>query len=165
MWKRLSHLLEPLSRLTSTKGPFKWTHEQQDAFEELKKTIASETMLFFPDYTKPFDLYTDASDVQLGAVLMQENRPIAFFSRKLTSYQRNYGVGQKEMLCIVEALKEFWTMLLGYPVKVHTDHLNLTYDKLSSNSQIMRWHLMIEEFLPSLEYVEGNKNVVADALS
>ena len=165
MWKRRSHLLEPLTRLTSTKGQFKWTEEQQKAFDELKKIVARETMLYFPDYSKPFDLYTDASDLQLGAVVMQDGHPIAFFSRKLTSYQRNYGVGQKEMLCIVEALKEFRTMLLGYTIKIHTDHLNLTYDKLSSNAQIMRWRLMIEEFLPTLEYVEGEKNVVADALS
>ena len=61
--------------------------------------ITTEIKLFFPDYSKPFD----TSDLQLGAGLMQDGRPIAFFSRELTSYQRNYGVGQKEMLCIVQA--------------------------------------------------------------
>lgn len=92
--------------MLSTNVPFQWTADCQKAFETLKATITHEVMLSFPDYSKPFHLFTDASDYQIGAVLTQEHQPIAFFSRKLNYAQKNYGVGEKEMLSIVETLKE-----------------------------------------------------------
>lgn len=122
-------------------------------------------LLSFPDYTQRFELYTDASDKQLGAILKQGNKTLAFFSKKLNSTQQKYGVGEKEMLSIVEALKEFRTMVYGYPIDVYTDHLNWTYDKLIQNSRVMRWRLLIQEYAPTLHYIKGGKNVVADALS
>jgi hypothetical protein len=74
--------------------------------------------LAYPDYSEVFDIYTDASSKQLGAVITQKNRPIAFFSRKLTAAQRKYSVTKIELLAIVETLKEFKGMLWGQPVKV-----------------------------------------------
>jgi transposase InsO family protein len=165
MWKRRSHLLAPLTALLSTKEKFIWTADCQTAFDELKTAITSEVMLTFPDYTKPFHLFTDASDYQIGAVLTQEDRPIAFFSRKLNSAQQKYGVGEKEMLSIVETLKEFRTILYGYPVIIHTDHKNLVYDKNFKTSRIMRWRLAVEEYMPTLTWVPGEKNPIADLLS
>ncbi len=61
----------------------------------------------YPDFTKPFEIYTDASTMQLGSVITQGNRPIAFFSRKLSIAQIKYSVTKIELLAIVEALKEF----------------------------------------------------------
>ena len=112
-----------------------------------------------------FHLYTDASEYQIGAVLTQQDRPIAFFSRKLNSAQRKYGVGEKEMLSIVETLKEFRTILYGYPVIVHTDHKNIVHDTNFKTSRVMRWRLAIEEYMPTLIWVPGNKNPIADFLS
>jgi hypothetical protein len=60
---------------------------------------------------KPFEIYTDASSMQLGAVITQDNRPIVFFSRKLSETQQKYSVTETELLAIVEALKEFKGML------------------------------------------------------
>jgi RNase H-like domain found in reverse transcriptase len=117
MFKGRSHLMAPLTVLTAKTKAFKWTPECQHSFEELKKVISKEVMLSFPDYTKVFDIMPDASDHQLGAVLMQEGRPLAFFSKKLNKYQLKYTIGEKEMLGVVEALKEFRTMILGYPVR------------------------------------------------
>ena len=69
---------------------------------------------------------------------MQGKKTLAFYSRKLTDAQRNYGVGEKEMLASVEALKEFRTVVFGYPVTVYTDHLNWTYDKkVLTNARVM----------------------------
>jgi RNase H-like domain found in reverse transcriptase len=70
-------------------------------------------MLAFPRFDKPFHVYTDASKYQLGAVIMQEGRPLAFYSRKLNSAQKRYTTGEQELLLIVETLKEFWNILLG----------------------------------------------------
>ena len=90
-----------------------WEAEQQKAFEEIKQVISKETLLAFPDFNKPFHVYTDASEYQLGAVVMQDDKPIAFYSRKMNSAQRNYTTGEQELLGIIEALKEFRNILLG----------------------------------------------------
>ena len=80
MWRRRSHILAPLSALASNKKPWKWGPEEQKAFEEIKEVVSEETLLMFPQFDKPFHVYTDASNYQLGAVIMQENKPLAFYS-------------------------------------------------------------------------------------
>jgi hypothetical protein len=71
---------------------------------------------------KPFEIYTDASTTQLGAVIAQDNRPLAFFSRKLSKTQQKYSVTEIELLAMVETLKKFKGMLWGQDIKVYTDH-------------------------------------------
>ena len=165
MWRKRSHLLTPLSEMAGKNKPFKWTEECEKSFREVKKVISEEVLLSFPDYTKKFELYTDASDYQLGAMLKQGNNTLAFFSKKLNAAQKNYGVGEKEMLSVVEALKEFRTMVKGYPIDVYVDHKNWTHDKSMRNDRVMRWRLALEEFDITFHYIQGEKNVVADALS
>ncbi len=77
------------------------------------KTIAKEVVLAYPDFTKPFDIYTNASTKQLGAVITQDNWPFGFFSRKLSGAQSKYTVTKLELLAILETLKEFKGMLWG----------------------------------------------------
>ena len=166
MWPRRSAMLRPLTRLTSKNVPFKWTDVEQKAFDEIKQKITQDTMLRFPDFNKPFDVHTDASDTQIGAVISQEGKPVAHFSRTLNSAQRNYTVTDKELLSIVEVLKEYRSILYGHRVKVYTDHKNLTHSNTQTVSQrIMRWRLIIEEFGIELIYIKGEHNVAADALS
>ena len=87
-------------------------------------------MLAYPNYSEVFEIYTDASTLQLGAVITQNGKPIAFFSRKLSSAQRKYTITELELLSIVEVLKEFKGMLWGQRIKVYTDHKNLVRDAL-----------------------------------
>ena len=89
----------------------------------------------YPDWTIPFEIHTDASDFQLGAVLSQRGKPLAFFSRKLNSAQKNYTVTEKELLAIVECLKQFRNIVYGFPVKVYSDHKNLVHTATASESQ------------------------------
>jgi hypothetical protein len=81
--------------------------------------------LAYPDYFKVFEIYTDASSKQIGAVITQDNRPIAFISWKLSDMQRKYSITKIELLAIVETLKEFKGMLWGQNIKVFTDHATL----------------------------------------
>ncbi len=89
-------------------------------------------VLAYPDFTKPFEIYTDASTKQLGAVITQDNRPTAFFSRKLSGAQSKYTITKLELLA--KTLKEFKGMLWGHRLNVYTDHKNLTRDGLGLTS-------------------------------
>jgi hypothetical protein len=125
-------------------------------FDNVKATIAKEVVLAYPDFTKPFEIYTDASMMQLGAVITQGNRPIAFFSRKLSKAQSKYSVTKIELLAIVETQKEFQGMLWGQTIKVYTDHKNLIHDALGLTSdRVYHWQLLLEEFAPEIVYIKG----------
>jgi hypothetical protein len=97
MWARRSEMLAPLTDLVgecgetkttrmnkAKKKPWRWDPIHQQTFNNVKAAIAKETVLAYLDILKPFEIYTDASSMQLGAVITQDNRPIAFFSRKLS---------------------------------------------------------------------------------
>ena len=164
MWLRRSHVLAPLASLTSKKAKWVWGEAQQKAFATAKKVIAREVLLAYPDFSKKFTIHTDASHYQLGAVISQEGKPIAFYSRKLNPAQTRYTTTERELLSIVETLKEYRTILLGHEIEVFTDHKNLVY-KHFNTERVMRWRLLIEEFGPTLTYIKGANNIVADALS
>ena len=179
LWARRSDMLAPLTSLvgecgqtkaTKAKGTKKvswyWAEVHQKAFDDVKATIAKEVVLAYPDFDKVFEIYTDASTKQLGSVITQSNRPLAFFSRKLSVPQQKYSVTEIELLAIVETLKEFKGMLWGQRIKVYTDHKNLTRDALGLTSdRVYRWRLILEEYGPEIVYIKGIHNTVADAIS
>ncbi len=120
----------------------------------------------YPDFNKVFEIYTDASSKQLGAVNTQDNRPIAFFTRKLSDTQRKYSVTKIELLAIVETLKEFKGMLWGQKIKVFTDHANHMRDALGLTlDRVCQWRLLLEEYGPKIVYIKGIHNTMADAVS
>ncbi len=113
---------------------------------------------------KPFEIYTDASSTQLGAMITQDNRPIAFFSRKLSKMQQEYSVTEIELLATVETLKEFKGVLWRQNIKVYTDHKNLTRDALGPTSdRVYHWRLLLEEYAPGIIYIKKFHITVADA--
>jgi hypothetical protein len=179
LWEKRSDMLAPLTDLvaecgvtksTKKKGtkkkPWRWDKEHQKAFNDVKCTIARDVTLAYPDFDEVFVIYTDASTKQLGAVITQKNRPIAFFSRKLSETQTRYSVTEIELLAIVETLKEFKGMLWGQRIVVYTDHKNLIRDALGLTSdRVYRWRLLLEEYGPEIVYIKGTHNTVADAVS
>jgi hypothetical protein len=178
LWARRSNMLAPLTSLvgewgqtksTKAKGtkmvPWQWDEVHQRAFDHIKATIAKNVVLAYPDYSKVFEIYKDASSKLLGVVITQDNRPIALFSWKLSDMQCNYSITKIELLAIVETLKDFKGMLWGQNIKVFTDHANLMRDALGLTlDQVYQWRLLLEEYGPKIIYIKGIHNTVADVV-
>ena len=86
------------------------------------------------------------------------------YSRKLKPEQTRYTTTERELLSIVETLKEYRNILLGHQIKVHTDHKNLTCKQFNTD-RVLQWRLILEEYGPELKYIQGTKNIVANLLS
>ena len=121
-------------------------------------------MLACPNFNETFHVCADASDKQLGGAIMQENKPLAFCSRKLNESQWNHTVGEKELLSAVEAPKEFKNALLGQRLVAHTDHKNVLCRPMQTE-RIVRWQQMLEECGPQFVCTKGEENAVADGMS
>lgn len=160
-------LTAPLTALTSPRTPFHWTAAAQKAFIMLKDEISRCSELYLPDLTMPFILQCDASNVALGAVLLQLDRPVAFFSRQLLPAERNYPVHDRELLAIVAALRNWRHYLVGRHFIIQSDHQPLQFLKSQRdlNSRQARWLSFLGDFDFSIDYIRGKTNKVADALS
>ncbi len=158
------------TKTTKAKGtnnvPWLWDKVHQTAFDHIKATIAKDEVLAYPDYSKVFEIYTDACSKELGAVVTQDNRPIAFFGRKCSNTLCKYSVTKIELLAIVEILNEFKGMLWGQHIKVLTDHANLMKDALGLTlDRVYQFRLLLDEYRPKNFYIEGIHNTVADEIS
>jgi hypothetical protein len=124
----------------------------------MKSLLAQEMTLTYPEFDKPFVIYTDASERQIGS--------IGFFSKKLNETQQCYPIMEQELLAIVETLKYFKHILLGHEIIVKTDHKNLTHPNSTHTlDRVLRQQLLLEEYGVEFQYIQGKRNVAADALS
>ncbi|GJP43629.1 hypothetical protein CLOM_g3070 [Closterium sp. NIES-68] len=167
----MAGLTGPLTDLLQKGAFYEWGEKQQVVFEALKNLLMSPPVLRFADPERPFEVITDASDIAIGAVLMQDFgnglQPIAYESRKMQSAERNYPVHDKEMLSIVHAFKIWRCYLTGEDVTVRTDHKSLQYLRAQPNlnPRRIRWLDYLESnFTYKITYKKGANNI-ADALS
>lgn len=128
--ENFSSVVFPITETLSTKRKFSWSPAAQEAFEKVKTLLTSAPVLATPNFSEKFYLHCDASDYGIGAVLVQldgnnEERPIAFMSKKLNSAQRNYSVTERECLAAIEAIKRFRCYLELQEFEVITDHSSL----------------------------------------
>ena len=132
----------------------------------MKAMVSADALLAYPDHSKPFHIDTDASDYQLGSVIKQDGRPVAYYTCKLNNAQKNYTTIEKKLLSIVKTFRQFRSMLLGARIFVYTNHRNLTH-KLSQFTMqcVLRWRLLLGEYRPTFAYLPGPQNIIADALS
>ena len=124
----------------------------QDAFDQMKVLMAADVLCAYPNHNKPFHIYTDASNYQLGACIMQDDLPVAYYSKKLNSAQMNYATIDKELLCVIATLHEFHSMLLCAELHIHTDHQNILHVG-DSSEQRLRWISYVDEYSPTLSRV------------
>nr|XP_050035818.1 uncharacterized protein LOC126532190 [Dermacentor andersoni] len=164
-------LQAPLTSLLRKSTSWSWGPEQDDAFRALSKALVDTAELKLPDLNREFVVQADASDLGIGAVLLQEHedvlRPVAFASRSLTPAERNYSVTERECLAIVFALRKFDHYVDGVPFVVETDHMALTWLKRlrEPSGRLARWALTLQRYNFVVRYRKGSTNVVADALS
>ena len=127
----------------ANKKPWHWDPIHRQAFDTVKATIPCDVTLAYPDYSQGFEIYTDSSKLQLGAMVTQHNRSLAFFSRKLSPAQQKYCVTEQELLAMVETLKEFKGIIWGQTITFYTDHKNLMQDALGlTSNQVYHWRLL-----------------------
>ena len=172
--RNYSTIANPLTILTSPLVNFSWGAAENEAFEKLKNALVAAPVLAYPDVSRSFVVEVDASDTGLGAVLSQKGDggrlyPCAFFSRKLSSAERNYAVGDRELLAVHAALSEWRHWLEGakFPFTVLSDHKNLAAIRSVRrvSSRQARWASFFARFDFVLTFVPGSRNSRADALS
>ena len=167
-----AEVAKPLHRLTEHAVNFSWTAECQEAFENLRSRLTRAPILAFPDYTLPFVLDTDASDLGIGAVLSQvsslgQEQVVAYGSRLLSKAERNYSVTRRELLAVVTFTRLFRPYLLGRRFTVRTDHSSLQWIQnfKEPEGQLARWLEQLQEYDFEVIHRKGRNHNNADALS
>lgn len=164
-----SKMVAPLTALLKDGVPFNFGAECKAAMTAVRQALTSPPVLAYPDFEKPFELIADASGVGLGAVLMQDGRPVAFESRKMTETEQRYPTTEQELLAVVHAF-EVWRCYLESirPMKhtVITDHNPNTFfqTKAVLSRRQARWAETLGQYHFEWQYRPGRINV-ADPLS
>ncbi len=160
---------EPLVKLTRSDTKYQWTQEQQASFDKLKAKLVKAPILAYPDFNKPFTLYTDASSVGLGGILSQtfddKPRVIAYWSETLTPGQRSWSATERESLAMVHAVKYFRYFLIGRKFQLVVDHHSLVFKMSDANSKLIKHAIQLQEYDFDIVYRSGKSHTNADAMS
>ncbi|GJR95473.1 putative reverse transcriptase domain-containing protein [Tanacetum coccineum] len=162
-----SKIAKPMTKLTQKNVKFDWGEKEEAAFQLIKQKLCSAPILALPKGSENFIVYCDASHKGLGAVLMQNEKVIAYASRQLKIHEKNYTTHDLELGAVVFALKMWRHYLYGTRCTVFTDHKSLQHilDQKELNMRQRRWLELLSDYDCDIRYHPGKANVVADALS
>jgi hypothetical protein len=151
--KNFSSIVEPLNRLLKKNVPYIWNKDQQEVFERLKTCLVTPPILAYPNFEKPFIVYTNASTFALGAILsqkdeMKKEHVIAYASQTLNKHERNYGITELECLAVVWAVKHFHHYLHRQKFTIITDHAALRYllNMTNPTGKLGRWLMTLNAY-------------------
>lgn len=149
------------------KDSFQWSNEAEIAFEQLKRALCTTPVLALPDFQKEFVIETDACYHGMGAMLMQEDRPIAYFSKAFGKKHLGLSIYEKEFLSIINAVEKWKCYLLGRHFTIRTDHQSLRFllDQKITTSIQQRGLMKLLGMDYTIQYKKGVDNKGADALS
>jgi len=162
-----SRLSAPLYALTKKSSIFLKGEESLLAFAAIKKLLIEPPVLAYPNPDLPYEIISDASITGCGAILVQEGRPVAYFSSRYSSAERNYTTGEQELLGIIKALKEWRCYVEGCQgLTLVTDHNPLTFFSVQPtlSRRQARWSEFLSRFHYEVKYSPGASNP-ADSLS
>jgi hypothetical protein len=160
-----------MTNLLEKDSSFIFNEECVEAFELIKKKLITAPVIAAPDWSLPFEIMCDASDLAVGAVLCQKHERVLhviyYASKVLNEAQRNYTTTEKEFLSVVSAFDKFRHYILGSRIIIHTDHAAIKHliAKQDSKPRLMRWVLLLQEFDFEIKDRRGKDNGVADHLS
>ena len=169
--KGFSKIAAPLNKLLEKNKPFVWTKECTKAYQELKDLLFKEPVVAYLDFSVPFRLYTDASNIGLGEILAQKQegreRIICCASRTLNKSEQNYSATKKECLSVVWGIKNFRNYLIANHFKVYTDHYLLQWLRSMKNESALlyRWAAQLEDYDFEILHRPGKNQGHVDALS
>jgi hypothetical protein len=146
---------------------FHWTEEAEKSFNLLKRKITEQPVLVFPNFQKTFQVKCDASGFSIGAVLSQEDRPIAYFSEKLNEAKEKYSTYDKEFYAIIQALKKLRNYLIPKEFVLYSDNhaLQFVTQQEKLNQRHVKWVEYMQNFTFVIKHISGTANKVVDALS
>lgn len=163
-------IIQPLTNLTKKNVKWEWTQLEQNAFDQLKIKLSTAPVLQQINPSKPCIIKIDASSYAIGAVIVQgeldEEHPIEYASRLLTTAERNYSTIEREALAVVWSTEKFRGYIEG-GVTIITDHQPLKWlmSIKSPSGRLARWALKLQQYDLKIQYQPGKTNVVADCLS
>lgn len=151
--------------------PIQWTASSKAAFNSLRKSLSGSPVLHNPDFSRPFELATDASGTGLGAVLSQHigntRCPVLFISRKLSLAEQKYSTVEKEALAVKWAVGALYYYLLHNPFILVVDHAPLKWLETMKdhNARVLRWYLSLLLFFFTVHHWPGSQHGDADYMS
>lgn len=162
-------IAEPLTRLTSPRARWEWNEEQVAAFSNLQEAVCEHVLLSCPRNNDGFVIVTDASDVGVGAALLQyvdgDLEVLEFASKKLNSAQRKWSTTEREAFGIRWAVAKFEDYVKAGKIFILTDHDALRWMASASAGKVLRWGLYLQQFDLRIAHIAGEDNVIADWLS
>ena len=170
--KDFSAIAAPLNALLSKDTNFEWTLDCQNAFDTLKNALSSAPILAYPDFSKPFILYTDASSTAISYILGQRDdqgkeRVICYSGRALRQSEKRWSISERECLAVVEGIKNFRVYLANKKFLVQTDHSAIQFLQKTKDptGRLGRWMIFLQAYNFEVMYKPGKKHGNADSLS
>ncbi|CAA0829008.1 Uncharacterized mitochondrial protein AtMg00860, partial [Striga hermonthica] len=162
-----SKIAQPLTNLTKKAVRFYWSPKCEESFQELKRRLTTAPVLSIPDPTLEFTIYSDASKMGLGCVVMQQGKVVAYASSQLKPHEQNYPTHDLELAAVVHALMIWQHCLYGGKCEIFTDRKSLKYifTQNELNMRQRRWLELVKDYDCTISYNLGKENVVVDALS
>ncbi len=166
--KNFAKIVAPLTNLLKKSAiTYEWEEACDKAFEALTGILVKGSLLKLPDFDKDFEIHSDASNFAIGSVIVQDGRPVAFESKKLSEMERRWPTHEKEMWAVIHCLKTWGHYIGSKDVVVWTDNVTLKYfatqPKLSSKQ--VRWQDTLALFNVDIQHKPGKETIVPDALN
>ena len=165
---KYGEIAAPLFKLTGNKTKFKWGLEEQLSFDKLKECITKAPVLVSPDFNAKFDIYCDGSLTAIGAILAQNDHPIAFCNRVLTPTEKNLSTCHIELLAVNFALYKFASYIKFSPIVIHTDNkplISIIRNYQNEDRRVQRYVYHLHNYNFELKHISGVNNKIADLLS